>query len=136
MKYPGTEYNSFHQEEEDEDIWNNFAARMLQENRGSNRSSTNDGEQGRFILTVIYLCILGFCCITPLIYYIRLHFEEAENSRMRELENAGIAAALRRSNRDDTEATRRKYAEERRARLKQLFEPVKIVSKVYVIHFD
>jgi hypothetical protein len=49
---------------------------------------------------------------------------------MRELELAGMSQALEHSeqNRDETRAARRKYREERRARILQLFVPVRLVS--------
>jgi hypothetical protein len=49
---------------------------------------------------------------------------------MRELELVGVAQALEHSeqNRDETRAARRKFREERRARILQLFAPVRLVS--------
>jgi hypothetical protein len=92
--------------------------RLLQESRG------------RIVLTVLYLCALGLCFLIPVIYYFRLHCDERGARRMRALELEGIAQSLEHSeqNREETRAARRKYREERRARILQLFAPVRLVS--------
>jgi hypothetical protein len=86
--------------------------------------------RGRTVLTIIYLCVLGLCFITPVLYYFRMHFEERNAARSRAQENIIIRASLGQSGdiREDARNTRRKYVEERRARMLQLFEPVRMVS--------
>lgn len=98
-----------------------FLSRWLQ--------SSNAASRGRTVLTVLYLCILGLCCVAPVLYYIRLSFEERQLHRLRALEAAGLRAALERSqqNRRESKAERSKYTEERRARILQLFAPVQTV---------
>jgi hypothetical protein len=86
--------------------------------------------RGRTVLTVLYLCVLGLCFVVPVFYYFRMHCEERNARRMRELEIAGIAEALEQSgdfHREESRAARRKYREERRARIIQLFAPVRMV---------
>jgi hypothetical protein len=74
------------------------------------------------------------CFVTPIVYYCRLQCEECANDQhFHDLEAAGIATALEQSqelqqhNREETRAVRRKYIEERRARILQLFAPVRAV---------
>jgi hypothetical protein len=90
--------------------------------------------RGRTVLTILYLCVLGLCFITPVIYYLKMHFEERRSERSRELENAMIRASLDQSDQqqDEARATRRKYVVERRARILQLFEPVRTVSSCFL----
>lgn len=90
----------------------------------------NSGQRGRTVLTVLYLCVLGLCFVVPIIYYFRMHFEERHVRRLRELEIEGITQALEQSqdvHREETRAARRKFREERKARINQLFAPVKMV---------
>ena len=84
--------------------------------------------RGRTVLMILYLCVLGMCFVTPLFYYFRLRCEDRHSQRLGELEAAGIATAMEQSQRDETRAERRKYIEERRARIVQLFAPVRMVS--------
>ena len=86
--------------------------------------------RGRTVLTVLYLCVLGLCFVIPVFYYFRLHYDERGARRMRELEMAGLSQAMEHSqqNREETRAARRKYRDERRARILQLFAPVRLVS--------
>jgi hypothetical protein len=86
--------------------------------------------RGRTVLTILYLCVLGLCFLTPVIYYFKMHCEERNAERSRDLENAMIRASLEQTDqhRDEARATRRKYIVERRARILQLFEPVRMVS--------
>ena len=80
--------------------------------------------------------------MTPLFYYCRLHYEDRNARRLRELEIAGIRSAMERSaaaaalvatigagsgGDEQSRAVRRKYIEERRARLLQLMAPVSMV---------
>eukprot|EP00525_Craspedostauros_australis_P011441 CAMPEP_0198109598 /NCGR_PEP_ID=MMETSP1442-20131203/1671_1 /TAXON_ID= /ORGANISM="Craspedostauros australis, Strain CCMP3328" /LENGTH=462 /DNA_ID=CAMNT_0043765337 /DNA_START=244 /DNA_END=1632 /DNA_ORIENTATION=- len=99
--------------------------------RGLQETNEKAQVRGRTILTIMYLCVLGLCFVIPVIYYIRLHYEERRNRQQRAEEMAGIAAALEESerNRDETRAARRKYKEERRARIVQLFDPVRMTLK-------
>jgi hypothetical protein len=89
--------------------------------------------RGRTVLMVLYLCVLAMCFVTPIVYYCRLQCEECSNQHFHDLEAAGIATALEQSqqlqqhNREETRAVRRKYIEERRARILQLFAPVRAV---------
>ena len=83
--------------------------------------------RGRTVLTILYLCVLGLCFVVPVFYYFRLHCFE-ENAR-RELE-LDFTTALEQSeqHREESRAARRKYIEERRARIVQLLGPVRMVS--------
>jgi p-aminobenzoyl-glutamate transporter AbgT len=91
--------------------------------------------RGRTVLTILYLCVLGLCFLTPVFYYIKMHFyEERLSERSREQENDMIRASLEQTDqhRDEARATRRKYIVERRARILQLFEPVRMVSSCFL----
>jgi hypothetical protein len=95
------------------------------------QAQTQSGEdsshsRGRTVLTILYLCVLGLCFVVPVFYYFRLHCFE-ENAR-RELE-LDFTTALEQSelHREENRAARRKYIEERRARIVQLFGPVRMV---------
>lgn len=99
--------------------------------------SATRAERGRTVLTVVYLCILGLCFMTPILYYCRLQFDERYSQRLRDLEAAGLSAALERSvNREESRAVRRKYIEERRARIIQLFVPVRMVRDELIIQLS
>lgn len=90
------------------------------------------GERGRTVLTVLYLCVLGLCFVVPIVYYFRMHFEERHARRLRELEIQGITQALEQSqdvHREESRAARRKFRDERKARINQLFAPVKMELK-------
>ena len=84
--------------------------------------------RGRTVLTILYLCVLGLCFVVPVFYYFRLHCFE-ENAR-RELE-LDFTTALEQSeqHREESRAARRKYIEERRARIVQILGPVRMVSE-------
>ena len=85
-------------------------------------------------MTVLYLCVLGLCFVVPIFYYFRMHCEERTARRMRELEIAALEQSLEQSenvHREESRAARRKYREERRARIIQLFAPVRMVRKQY-----
>eukprot|EP00536_Pseudo-nitzschia_multiseries_P011163 jgi/Psemu1/326344/estExt_fgenesh1_pg.C_3660003 len=95
----------------------------------------NHGEEyqvhtGRTILTALYLCMLGVCFVIPVFFYIRMHCEDRQNRHLRDLEIAGMAQAMNESqnfHREESRAARRKYQEERRARIIQLFVPVRMI---------
>lgn len=90
--------------------------------------------RGRTILTVLYLSVLSLCFLVPVFYYFRMHCEERHARRLRELELAGIHQAMEQSqnlHREESRAARRKFREERKARIQQLFTPVKMVSCGY-----
>ena len=89
---------------------------------------------GRIDILRIYLVVLALCFIIPVFYYCRMHCEDRQSRRLRDLER--IAAALEesmqveqhnRENSEETRALRKKYLEERRARILQLFGPVQMV---------
>ena len=110
--------------------------RILQQNSGddgsysNNSSSSANHHRGRTVLTVLYLCVLGLCFVVPVFYYFRMHCEERNARRIREIEIAGITQALEQSenqHREESRAARRKYREERRARIIQLFASVRMV---------
>jgi len=69
-----------------------------------------------------------------------MHCDERRNRRLRELEIASIARALNESQaqqREESRAARRKYREERKARINQLFAPVRmILSKEHFVRAD
>eukprot|EP00980_Cylindrotheca_fusiformis_P001275 scaffold333_cov133-Cylindrotheca_fusiformis.AAC.1 len=86
--------------------------------------TNNSDDQGRAVLTIIYLAVLSLCFIIPLCYYCRMRFERSEARRLRELEFAALAASLQQSedsNRDESRAARKKCRDEQRARIVQLF---------------
>jgi hypothetical protein len=89
--------------------------------------------RGQTVLTVLYLCLLGMCFVIPVFFYLRMHCDDRHNRRMREVESVGLAHAVAASHntsqhqREESRATRRKYREERRARILQLFTPVRTV---------
>ena len=87
--------------------------------------------RGRTVLTILYLIVLGLCFVVPIFYYFRMHCEDRHARRLREMEMAGVEASLReqqQTSREETRAARKKYREEKRARLLQLFAPVRMVS--------
>ena len=88
-------------------------------------------KMGRTILATLYLCMLGVCFVVPVLFYFRMHCDDRHNRRLRDLEIAGMAQAMNESQdlqREESRAARRKYREERRARIIQLFTPVRMVS--------
>ena len=92
----------------------------------NNNNNNSSHSQGRTVLTILYLCVLGLCFVVPVFYYFRLHCFEEHARREMELD---FAAALEHSeqNRDEARAARRKYIDERRARILQLMGPVRMV---------
>lgn len=88
----------------------------------------NSQSRGKAVLTILYLSLVALCFIVPVFYYIRLRC--FADSARRELE-LDFNTALEQSTeqQEDTRAARRKYVEERRARIWQLFEPVRMTLK-------
>lgn len=86
-------------------------------------------DEGQTILMALYVCVVAICCVTPIFYFVRLQMEYRHNQHLRRLEAAGIMAALHESqqNREESRAARRKYLEERKARIFQLFRSVRLV---------
>ncbi|CAB9507720.1 NADPH Oxidase [Seminavis robusta] len=97
-------------------------------NNNPQPQSETSQSRGRTVLTILYLCVLGLCFVVPVFYYFRLHCFE-ENAR-RELElDFSAALELSTQHRDENRAARRKYIEERRARIVQLMMPVRMILK-------
>mmetsp|Transcript_707 Transcript_707/g.1569 ORF Transcript_707/g.1569 Transcript_707/m.1569 type:complete len:422 (-) Transcript_707:508-1773(-) len=87
---------------------------------------------GKTILTALYVCMLGICFVVPVFFYLRTQCEDRRNRRLRDLEIAAMARALYESvtmHREETRAARKKYQEERMARILQLFAPVRMILK-------
>lgn len=87
--------------------------------------------RGQSVLTFMYMCVLGLCFMTAVVYFCRMQWEERYLRRLRENELIAMRSALSQSEatqREESLAVQRKYIEERRARILQLFEPVKMVS--------
>ena len=86
--------------------------------------------RGQAVLTFMYLCVLGLCFMTAVVYFCRMQWEERYLRRLREHELGAIRSALAQSEatqREESRAVQRKYIEERRARILQLFVPVRMV---------
>ena len=92
---------------------------------------TIDSEhKGRTVLTILYLVVLALCFVIPVFYYCRFHCDERQSQAMQDLELRDIQEAYANSvsvGTEETRATRKKYIEERRARLLQLFGPVRMI---------
>jgi hypothetical protein len=90
--------------------------------------------RGRAILTILYLVVLGLCFTVPVFYYFRMHLEDRRLRRFRELQLQSVISGLQDSAtpeaRDEMRAARRKYREEKRARILQLFAPVQMVRLI------
>ena len=101
-------------------------------------SSSGNNSQGRTVLTILYLCVLGLCFIIPIIYYFRLHcFEEYARRREMELDfTTALEQSTDQDHRDEARAARRKYIDERRARIVQLFGPVRMVRSIFISFTD
>lgn len=97
-----------------------------------NSSSTSDEEALRNrILYIAYLCVLGCCCITPCLYYIRVSsWQRRQFREFREMERNAIIAALAQSAANNTRMNLSPESaavhSERRARIIQLMEPVRM----------
>lgn len=83
------------------------------------------------ILTAFYLCMLGACFLVPIFFYFRMHSDMRRNRQLRDLEIASVTQAMIESSQaqhlEETRAARKKYREERRARIIQLFTPVRMI---------
>lgn len=93
-------------------------------------SGDNPVQTGKTILTALYLCMLGVCFLVPIFFYFRMYCDERRNRHLRELEIAGMTQAMNESQmlqREESRAARRKYREERKARIIQLFTPVRMI---------
>ena len=89
--------------------------------------------RGQAVLTFMYLCVLGLCFMTAVVYFCRMQWEERYLRRLREHELSAIRSAMAQSEnsqREESRAVQRKYIEERRARILQLFSPVRMVSEM------
>ena len=92
--------------------------------------------RGQAVLTFLYLCVLGLCFMTAVVYFCRMQFEERYLRRLRESELGAIRSALAQSEttqREESRAVQRKYIEERRARILQLLGPVRLVSMPQIV---
>jgi hypothetical protein len=89
------------------------------------------------VLFALYFCLLICCCITPFLYYLRLYlWQRGRLRQLRELEHAGLMAILQQTmlNNNNNERGRGVDGEamtmvqqERKARIKQMMEPVRKV---------
>ena len=107
-----------------------FLLRFLQQTQGGGDGSTN---RGRTVLTVLYLCVLTMCFIVPVFFYCRMQCDHRNDQQLREIEVAGLQQAMTESqnaHREESRATRRKYREERRARIIQLFMPTRMILNI------
>jgi hypothetical protein len=98
----------------------------------SNSASDEEMLRNR-ILYIAYLCVLGCCCITPCLYYIRVSsWQRRQFREFREMERNAILAALAQSTANSAHhmsisAELAIVHSERRARIIQLMEPVRMV---------
>jgi hypothetical protein len=119
-----------------------YLRRILQNDNGGGGAGSSDNTRGRTVLTVLYLSVLGLCFVVPIFYYLRLHCEERHARRLRDMEMIDFAALFatttannnnNNNNNSNSEeviqsrAVRKKYREERRARIIQLLAPVRVV---------
>lgn len=100
------------------------AQRLLQ-------GGVDEGSRGRTILTVLYLVVLALCFIVPIVYYFRMHWADRRARRLRNLRNVetSMSNEEQQQSREEARAARKKYREEKRARLQQLFTPVSLVRR-------
>jgi hypothetical protein len=108
-----------------------FLQQQQQEDGGGDGTTTTN--RGRTVLTVLYLSVLTICFIIPVFFYCRMQCDHRNDQRLREIEVTGLAQAMAESqnaHREESRATRRKYREERRARIIQLFVPTRMVLNV------
>jgi hypothetical protein len=105
----------------------NLMERFLLPDQGN--TNTNSRNQ---ILYIAYLCILGCCCVTPCLYFLRIAiWQRQQVQQLREMEQAGMVAALAQSTRMQHHHNAGRESavvrDERRARILQLMEPVRMV---------
>jgi hypothetical protein len=99
----------------------------------SNSASDEEVLRNR-ILYIAYLCVLGCCCITPCLYYMRVSsWQRRQFRELREMERNAIVAALAQSTASgahhmNISAELAVVHSERRARIIQLMEPVRMVG--------
>jgi len=102
--------------------------------------SSSDERRGRTILTILYLVVLGLCFIIPIFYYFRMHCEDRQARRLHErvqgyvLEQRALQDNDDGTRREEIRETRKKYRDEKRARIRQLFEPVRMVLQSHQFH--
>ena len=85
------------------------------------------------VMYIIYLCILMCFCITPCVLYLRMYLWQRQRTRLRELEQAGLMAAIQQTmNSVNREPESAEVRAERRARILQLLEPVRMVRMILV----
>lgn len=128
--------------------------RFLQMSNNNNDTSAAASDRSR-ALFIAYVCVLGCCCVMPCLYYIRTAVWQRQHiRRLREMEYAGMVAALAQSqlsaaswnnnngsghnNNNNSSSGGGPNAggepaavrEERRARILQLMEPVRMVCTI------
>jgi hypothetical protein len=98
------------------------------------------GPLGRTILTVMYLIVLTICFIMPILYYFKMKCDDQNEQRRRQHVTEQLRTALQNSvNMSlhyESTAVQRKFVEERRARILQLFTPVRMVGVRYSLQFS
>lgn len=118
-------------DEDDADLLTFIVGRLLVS--PSSESSPSAKQNRNTIIYIIYLTVLGMCCLSPCFYYLRFwSWQRRRLRRMRELERTGVAVAMARSSGtavvDDADAIQ----EERKAWIAQLMKPVRLVSSVHL----
>jgi len=111
----------------------------FEESAGSNQRSLQipNEERGRTILTILYLVVLALCFIIPIFYYFRMHCEDRQARRLHERVRGYVTeqrALQDEGAREEARTARKKYRDEKRARIKQLFEPVRMVLQSHQFH--
>jgi 4-amino-4-deoxy-L-arabinose transferase-like glycosyltransferase len=114
-------------EDDADDLLTFFILRLLVS--PSSEAPESAKQNRNTIIYIIYLTVLGMCCLSPCFYYLRFwSWQRRRLRRMWELEHAGVAVAMARSSgtavADDGDAIQ----EERKARISQLMKPVRMVS--------
>ena len=111
-----------------DDFLTNLLDRLLS---SSVESPTSSKHSRNAILYIIYLAVLGCCCLSPCFFYLRFWtWQRRRQRRLRELEGAGLAVAMARSSGPmaiDEHHNSSAVQEERKARIAQLVEPVRMV---------
>jgi hypothetical protein len=109
-------------------LWFSFFDALEQSPR--HLQQIQDDSQGRAILTVLYLVVLCLCFIIPVFYCLRMHYEDRQQRRLREVELAAaievsmLSEQQQQANSEEARAARKKYREEKKARILALFRPV------------